>query len=74
MIPKNLDDLTEMWDGQSSIMQPSAKRLLIFAPGGGVWTELAESWQSTIHFPSKAGMGLADQEYSTMIDLIANSI
>jgi hypothetical protein len=72
-MPKDFDEITDMWDGQGA-MSTSAKRLIIYAPDAYPWTDMAAHWQNTMHFPSKAGGGLADHEYATILDQIASSV
>jgi hypothetical protein len=72
-MPKDLDELTDWWDGQL-YMDFSAKRLIIFAPDGSGWSEIGNNWDNTIHLASKAGGGLSDVEYSTILDSIAGSV
>jgi hypothetical protein len=69
-IPKNLDDLTDLWTDMSD----SSKRLLLFAPDAQDWTIIANSWENTIHFPSQAGQGLQEFENQEIIAAIVNSI
>ncbi len=69
-IPKTLDDLTDYWTEMST----PAKRLLLFAPDASPWTMIAQSWDNTIHFPSKAGEGLEELEMDEILDVVANSI
>ncbi|HYE81559.1 MAG TPA: vWA domain-containing protein [Clostridia bacterium] len=73
-LPKTFDELTDLWDGQSSPMSLSAKRLILFTPDADCWTTMATYWQNTLHCPSKAGNGLGEMEYGTMFDVIVNSI
>ena len=72
-MPKDLDELTDWWEGQSH-MNHAAKRLIIYAPDAAGWTEIGASWDKTVHFPSAAGDGLSDHEYSEILDSIANSV
>ena len=69
-IPKNFDELTDLW----SEMSDSAKRLLLFAPDATPWTMIASCWEQTIHYPSKAGEGLREFENEEIIAAIINSI
>src|SRR5205085_1299139 len=39
-MPKNLDELTDRWDGQEGMEHP-AKRLIIYAPDAEPWSEIA---------------------------------
>jgi hypothetical protein len=72
-MPKNLDELTDLWEGDDYV-DSMAKRLIIFAPDSAGWTEIAGSWEKTIHLVSEAGMGMAEQDYTTILDSIANSV
>lgn len=76
-IPGSLDDLFEQWGyarSQSAVMEQSAKRLVLFAPEKEPWAAIAEDWDLTLHFPSKAGDGLQEFEMDEIIDTIANSL
>ncbi len=68
-LPKNLDELTDLWDDQEF----SAKRLIIYGPEDYPWKEIA-TWDNTIIYTSRAGEGLEEHDYSAIIDAIANSI
>ncbi len=71
-IPKNFDDLTDLWDGQT--MNRAAKRLILYSPDAYAWTDIANHWENTIQYPSKAGEGLSEIDYQTILDAIANSV
>jgi hypothetical protein len=74
-MPANFDELTDWWeDEQSGKMRKSAKRLVIFAPDASAWTEIGMNWSNTIHHPAKAGAGLEDVDYETILSTIVNSI
>ncbi|MFC9605932.1 vWA domain-containing protein [Streptomyces niveus] len=77
-IPRNIDDLFEQWGyarSQSAVMEQSAKRLVLFAPDETPWSEpIAEEWDLTLHFASKAGDGLEEFEMDEIIETIANSL
>ena len=74
-IPSNFNDLTDWWENeQGGKMNLSSKRLIIFGPDASAWTEIGLNWTNTIHHPSKAGYGLADVDYQTIMSSIANSI
>jgi len=76
-IPRSLDDLFEEWGysrSQASLMDNSAKRLVLFAPDVEPWSEIAEEWNLTMHFPSRAGDGLEEFEMDEIINTIANSL
>lgn len=72
-MPKNFDELTDMWEGQG-LMNNAAKRLILFAPDAESWTEIANNWDNVIHYPSKAGTGLGDIDYATILSTIAESV
>ena len=73
-IPEDFNALTDLWDGQSSPLQRAAKRLVLFAPDAAFWNDISTYWDQVVHFPSKAGQGLADIDYNVILDTIANSI
>lgn len=76
-IPSSLDDLFEQWgheQSSSAVMENSAKRLLIFAPDGYPWTDIADDWNNTLMFPSEAGEGLEEWEMDEIVATIANSL
>lgn len=72
-LPQNFDELTDWWEGQS-YLSAAAKRLIIYAPDAYAWTDIANYWSNTIHYPSKAGAGLSEIDYNTILDAIANSV
>ena len=55
-------------------MGANSKRLIIFAPDGPGWTDISGVWENVVHHPSKAGEGLSEVDYGTIIDSIANSV
>jgi hypothetical protein len=71
--PSSFDELTDMWEGPKFV-QPNAKRLIVYAPDAYAWSDIAANWEHVIHCVSRAGDGLADVEYHTILDAIANSI
>lgn len=74
-MPANFNELTDWWeDEQGGKMNKSAKRLLIFAPDATPWSEMGLNFSNAIHFPAKAGEGLSDIDYKTILDSIVNSI
>ncbi|MDR1499086.1 MAG: VWA domain-containing protein [Rickettsiales bacterium] len=72
-MPANFNELTDWWEGQS-YMSRTAKRLILFTPDSSAWTDIATHWESVIHVPSRAGEGLADVDYKTILSTIVNSI
>ncbi|RAY16040.1 VWA domain-containing protein [Actinomadura craniellae] len=76
-IAGSLDELMEQWGyarSQSAVMENSAKRLVLFAPDVQPWTDIAEEWNLTLHFPSKAGEGLEEFEMDEIVNTIVNSL
>ncbi|MEU9981621.1 vWA domain-containing protein [Streptomyces sp. NPDC050856] len=77
-IPRSIDDLFEQWGyarSQTAVMEQSAKRLVLFAPDQAPWSDpIAEEWDLTLHFASKAGEGLEEFEMDEIIETIANSL
>ncbi|GHT97058.1 hypothetical protein FACS1894142_0620 [Spirochaetia bacterium] len=72
-LPKNFDEITDWWEGQS-YMNGSAKRLILFAPDAYPWTDIATYWSNAPQYPSKAGAGLSEVDYSTILDTLVNSV
>ncbi len=70
-MPRDLTELMILWEQD---MNMEAKRLLIFAPEVYPWYEISEEWQQCIFVPSKAGEGLGDKDWDSIIQVIANSI
>ncbi|GIV38275.1 MAG: hypothetical protein KatS3mg033_0075 [Thermonema sp.] len=71
-MPADFDELTDWWEGQ--YMSHTAKRLIIYSPDAYAWTDIANHWENTIQYPSKAGEGLSEVDYQTILDAIANSV
>jgi hypothetical protein len=70
-MPADMAALTELWDGPASHVHPAWKRLLLIAPSARPWTYLAENWDATAHYASKAGQGLRDTDYDSVLAAIA---
>jgi hypothetical protein len=73
-VPKDFSALTDEWENTQGVMGASSKRLILFAPDGPGWTDISGVWENVVHHPSKAGEGLSDVDYGTIIDSIANSV
>ena len=71
-MPADFNAMTDLWEGQT--MSRPARRLIMFAPDAAPWADIATHWEQTLQYASKAGEGLADQDYSTILDAIANSV
>lgn len=72
-MPADFDALTDMWEGQE-YMDANAKRLIVYAPDAYAWAEIGAAWENAIHHPSKAGHGLAEVDYKSILDAIAQSV
>ena len=70
-MPRDLGELTDWWD---NYMNPTAKRLVMFAPDEGGWEYISSNWDNVVHFPSQAGNGLAEQSYADIMNVLSNSI
>jgi hypothetical protein len=73
-IPKDFSALTDLWENEQGVMGSSSKRLIVFAPDGPGWTDISGVWENVVHHPSKAGEGLSEVDYGTIVDSIANSV
>ncbi len=74
---RDFDELTRWWgDGTTQGFMPkqASKRLILFAPDKGRWTDIASLWDNSIHYPSEAGKGLQDMDYQMILSCIAQSI
>ena len=80
-IPSSIDKITDGWEGggqsasgvATTLRQP-ARRLVLFAPDMYPWPAIGDSWDQTLFLPSKAGEGLAEVEYQTILEVLANSV
>jgi hypothetical protein len=73
-IPRDFSALTDLWENEQGVMGASSKRLIVFAPDGPGWSDISGVWENVVHHPSKAGEGLSEVDYGTIIDSIANSV
>ncbi|MDR0569053.1 MAG: VWA domain-containing protein [Spirochaetaceae bacterium] len=71
-IPENFDALTDLWCGKQANTSP--KRIIMYAPDASPWNEISAYWENAFHYQSQAGNGLADTDYSTILNGIANSV
>lgn len=72
-LPRDFGELSRWWENDEYI-NSNEKRLVIFAPDQPYWNTISDNWDNVIHFPSIAGQGLAEVDYSEIIDAISNSI
>lgn len=75
-MPADFAELTAWWGDPQipGMMNQSAKRLLLFTPDCPYWKDISDNWDKVVHFPSRAGEGLGDQDYGTILNAIYNSI
>jgi hypothetical protein len=63
-------ELTNMWE-DSTQMDYSAKRLVLFTPAEGAWDVISELWSNVVLFESDAGTGLtidvSDEIFSEIV-------
>lgn len=69
-------ELTAWWGDtyEPGLMDQEAKRLILFAPDMPGWKKVSDSWDKVLHYPSEAGNGLQDVEYSQIISVISQTI
>lgn len=72
-LPANINELTGMWEGQSYVSK-TGKRLILHSPDADPWTPIANSWEHTVHYASRAGEGMAEVTYNEILNAIANSV
>jgi hypothetical protein len=73
-VPADFSALTDMWEDPQGPLGSSSKRLILFAPDGPGWSDISGVWENVVHHPSRAGGGLSDIDYGTIIDSIGNSV
>ena len=73
-VPLDFSALTDAWEDEQGRMGSSSKRLILFAPDGPGWSDISGVWENVVHHPSKAGGGLSEVDYGTIIDSIGNSV
>lgn len=73
---QNISELTMWWGNPMNhgYCDQEAKRLVLFAPNDGEWSFVSEQWDQVIHYPSKAGDGLNELDYETILSCISQSI
>jgi hypothetical protein len=73
-MPSTFDELTDIYEASQGYMNKNAKRTVLFAPEAYPWTDMGTNWNQAILYPSKAGDGLSDIDYGSILDLIAHSV
>lgn len=73
---QDMRELTAWWgdDETPGYMDQQAKRLVLFAPDMSGWKKISDNWDKVLHYPSEAGNGLQDVEYSQIISVISQTI
>jgi hypothetical protein len=72
-LPPDFNGITDWWNG-IDYFKGKSKRLIIYAPDAYPWTDIANSWKLSMQYASVAGEGLKEQEYSAILEAIANSV
>jgi hypothetical protein len=72
----DIRELTAWWGDadEPGYMDQEAKRLILFSPDMPGWQQVSDNWDKVLHYPSKAGSGLIDVEYSQIISVISQTI
>ena len=72
----DIRELTAWWGDESEpgFMDQEAKRLVLFAPDMPGWKKISDNWDKVLQYPSDAGSGLKDVEYSQIISVISQTI
>lgn len=72
----DIKELTKWWGDEiePGFMDQDAKRLVLFAPDKPNWRQVSDNWDKVLHYPSEAGDGLKDVEYSQIISVISQTI
>jgi len=73
-VPADFSALTDAWEDEQGRMGSSSKRLILFAPDGPGWSDISGVWENVVHHPSRAGGGLSEVDYGTIVDSIGNSV
>ena len=68
-MPADLSELGDWWDD----IPTKSKRLVLFTPDEPGWSHIAANWDNVVSYPSVAGNGLAEYDYSLILDVLAQS-
>lgn len=72
---EDFSELTLWWEGENgSKIDRDARRLIMFAPDEGGWSDIANNWQKALLYPSEAGKGLEEQPYEIILSKIMETI
>jgi hypothetical protein len=72
-IARSLEELSTWWLDRHIIDQ-DGRRLVLFAPTLHPWDKIFRQWEETMHFPSEAGDGLQNTDYTRIMASIAKSL
>lgn len=69
-MPRNMSELSDWW----AEIPKKASRLVLYAPDEPGWSYISAHWDNVLHYPSVAGNGLAECDYSSILDVLAQSL
>jgi hypothetical protein len=70
-----LERIINLWENaKASELDPSGKRLVIFAPEGGAWDYIINNFDNTIAYTSEAGAGLDARDSDTIMEALVSSV
>ncbi len=72
-MPASLDELHLSWIDPQGRLNMRAKRLALFTPNAYPWNEIA-NWDMTSPIFSQAGAGMTEENYSSVIKFISDSM
>ncbi len=77
-MPRSFEELSNWWaqekDAHGAYMDYFSERLVLYTPDQAYWNSISNNWENVVHFPSIAGNGLGEYDYSEILDTIVNSI
>jgi hypothetical protein len=74
-LPKNFNELSDWWGNeQEGFVSATAQRLIVYAPDSYPWSDISNFWENVIHYPSRAGQGLKELDYETILSAIVKSV
>lgn len=72
-MPESMDDLHLSWMDRQGRLSMSAKRMALFTPNAYPWNQIA-LWDMVSTNFSEAGVGLSEEDYSSVIKFISDSV
>ena len=74
----DLKELTSWWgslgSGKDAIMDPYAKRLILFTPEVESWNSIANHWEQVYRVPTLEGNGSSEHRYESILNAIIHTI